>query len=338
MNRERAMKVANAVLYEGYTLYPYRRSAIKNRQRWSFGILYPPHFAEVRAGTERSQMHSECLIRLSGHATLQIQVRFLHLVSREVVRKVNGQVEPVESLVVDGRRIESWDEGIERWLECSLPLTDGAQQSIPFSFSASLVKEPLSDSAGQAVGEIRCRQHEITGTISTSAVRVREKVLKLTIDVRNTSALPGEANDRDSALRGSLLSAHTILSVTEGEFISLLEPPHELNVEVSKCTNVGNFPVLVGDEAEHDMMLCSPIVLYDYPQVAPESAGDFFDGTEMDEMLTLRMMTLTEEEKNEMRAGDDRTRELLKRTEESAREQLMRTHGTIRGMRPADEP
>ena len=63
------------------------------------------------------------------------------------------------------------------------------------------------------------------------------------------------------------------------------------------------------------MLLCSPIILYDYPQIAPESAGDFFDGTEMDEMLTLRVMTLTDEEKDEMRSGDDRVRNLLERTE-----------------------
>ena len=56
------------------------------------------------------------------------------------------------------------------------------------------------------------------------------------------------------------------------------------------------------------MMLCSPIILYDYPKIAPESAGDFFDGTEMDEMLTLRVLTLTDAEKQEMRNGDPRAR------------------------------
>jgi hydrogenase maturation protease len=103
---------------------------------------------------------------------------------------------------------------------------------------------------------------------------------------------------------------------------------------VKCCQNDGNFPVLAGDEKDRDMLLCSPIVLYDYPKIAPESAGDFYDATEMDEMLTLRVMTLTDQEKNEMGEADDRVRNLLRRTEESAREQLMKTHGTIRGMRP----
>ena len=85
------------------------------------------------------------------------------------------------------------------------------------------------------------------------------------------------------------------------------------------------------------MMLCSPIVLYDYPQIAPESAGDFYDATEMDEMLTLRVMTLTEEEKIEMRMAGQHARDLLQRTEATAREQLARTHGVIRNLQPASE-
>ena len=93
----------------------------------------------------------------------------------------------------------------------------------------------------------------------------------------------------------------------------------------------------VGEADERTAMLCSPILLYDYPQVAPESAGDFFDSTEMDEMLTLRVLTLTDEEKAQLRGGDDRVRQMLERTEATAREQLQRTHGAIRSLRPAEE-
>ena len=338
MNRELAMKVANAVLYEGYMLYPYRPSAIKNRQRWSFGILYPPAYGEVVAGTERAQMHSECIVKLTGATVLHIQLRFLHLVAREVSQEMGDNFEPVPSLIVDGKPIESWEEGVERSVEFELALRDGARQSFPFSFPPSNETEPLRDSTGAIVGEIRRQWHEVAGTISIAAAKLSEQVLKLSIDISNTSALPGDAHDRDSALLTSLLSAHTILSITGGEFVSLLDPPEDLRQAVSECKNIGNFPVLVGDEGERDMMLCSPIVLYDYPQIAPESAGDFFDGTEMDEMLTLRVMTLTEEEKDQMRSGNDHVRNLLQRTEASAREQLMRTHGTIRSMKSVNEP
>ena len=83
-----------------------------------------------------------------------------------------------------------------------------------------------------------------------------------------------------------------------------------------------------------DTMLSSPIILYDYPQVAPESPGDFFDGTEIDEMLTLRIMTLTDEEKGAMAAVDERAGALLARTEALARDELLGLHGTVRGLRP----
>jgi len=156
--------------------------------------------------------------------------------------------------------------------------------------------------------------------------------------VVNGSVLPPDAITRDKALLNCMLSAHVILSVEGGEFVSLLDPPAEFRSVVASCRNVGNFPVLVGAEGERDMMLCSPIVLYDYPQIAPESAGDFFDATEMDEMLTLRVITLTDGEKDEMRSGSEQVRGLLQRTEQSAREQLQRTHGTIRSMRTVEDP
>ena len=86
MSRELARKVADAVLYEGYSLYPYRPSALKNRQRWSFGILYPPAYAEVPAGTERCRMHTECLVECGEDAEIEVQLRFLQLAEARTTR------------------------------------------------------------------------------------------------------------------------------------------------------------------------------------------------------------------------------------------------------------
>ena len=77
-------------------------------------------------------------------------------------------------------------------------------------------------------------------------------------------------------------------------------------------------------------MLSSPIILYDYPQIAPESAGDLYDGTEIDEILTLRIMTLTDEEKREMRSVDERARQILERTEKLSTHEMMKLHGALR--------
>jgi hydrogenase maturation protease len=135
----------------------------------------------------------------------------------------------------------------------------------------------------------------------------------------------------------SLLSTHTILTVRDGEFVSLLDPPEALRDAVAGCHNVGTWPVLVGEEGERDCMLSSPIILYDYPEIAPESPGDLFDGTEIDEILTLRIMTLTEEEKHAMRGVDERARQILERTETLPAEQLMKMHGAMRSLRSTEK-
>jgi hypothetical protein len=326
MNRELAQKIADAVLYEGYMLYPYRPSAIKNRQRWCFGILYPPAYHEVSAGTERSYMHSECLLQIVGEAILNVQLRFLHLLTRQVAETL-GDDDP----------INSWDEGVERSVEFEMPLVYGTPRRVEFSFPGSYQTESSRDASGQVVGSISRTQHELTGFISVQSETLRQDLLKLSIDVANSTLSLSGTLERNAALLRSLVSAHTLLTATGARFVSLLDPPEDCREAANACSNIGNFPVLVGAQGERDMLLCSPILLYDYPQVAPESAGDFYDATEMDEMLTLRVSTLTEQEKDEIRSADDHVRNLLQRTEASAREHLMRTHGTIRSLRPASE-
>ncbi len=118
------------------------------------------------------------------------------------------------------------------------------------------------------------------------------------------------------------------------QFLSMIDPPEPWRAIAAKCRNLGTWPVLVGEPGSRDTMLSAPIILYDYPQVAPESPGDLFDATEIDEILTLRILTLTEDEKRVMSAVDDRARALLERTESLATEQLLALHGTIRGLRP----
>jgi hydrogenase maturation protease len=115
----------------------------------------------------------------------------------------------------------------------------------------------------------------------------------------------------------------------------LLDPPEEFREAAAGCQNIGAWPVLVGSSGERDTMLASPIILYDYPQIAPESAGDMFDGTEIDEILTLRIMLLTDQEKREMCEVDERARQILQRTELLPPEQLWKMHGAVRGLRPA---
>jgi hypothetical protein len=144
----------------------------------------------------------------------------------------------------------------------------------------------------------------------SGAVDVSVDGARLTVTIRNTTEwVPG---DRDDALRHALCSTHTLL--VGGRFVSA--------TEASGCANVGTWPVLVGDDA----MLSSPIILEDHPRIAPESPGDLFDGGEIDGLLALNILALTDEEKAEMQA-DPRTRAILERTESLTEEQLWTLSG-----------
>ncbi len=132
-----------------------------------------------------------------------------------------------------------------------------------------------------------------------------------------------------------MLSTHTIVTVRGGAFVSLIDPPETYREAAAACRNVGTWPVLTGAEGARDTMLSSPIILYDYPQVAPESPGDWFDAAEIDELLALRTLTLSDAEKAEIREGDERARAVLERAEALPTEQLMKLHGAVRGLRPA---
>jgi hydrogenase maturation protease len=167
---------------------------------------------------------------------------------------------------------------------------------------------------------------------------LQNSLFKATVRIRNCTPFDPPANvSREQALMFSLASAHTILGVEGGEFISLLDPPAGYQDQATGCENVGTWPVLAGDEGSSQVMLSSPIILYDHPQIAPESAGNLFDGTEIDEILLLRIMTLTEDEKREIRQCDDHVRGVLERTENMPQEQFLKLHGVLRGVQPLKE-
>ena len=384
MNLHLVEKIADAVLYEGYILYPYRPSAVKNQQRWNFGALCPEAYSLAQGGTEAWTMQTECLVNGSERTTLDVKVRFLHLLTREVGvpiadcglriadcgdKEIQSSVSDsdfnvVASLEVNGRLFQTWQEAAER--EVSLPslnLNEMVAQThrLTFKFASSREIEPLRDeSGGQVVGLVVRRQESIEGAIelriADCGLRIEElnsssesnnrKLFKLTARILNLTSFENAEQvgnqirnppSRDEALMRSLVSTHTILSVRDGELVSLLDPPEAFREAAAGCSNVGTYPVLAGDEGERDCMLSSPIILYDYPRIAPESAGELFDGTEIDEILTLRIMTLTDAEKHEMRGADDRARQILERTEMLPAEQLMKMHGAMRSVPPRRE-
>jgi hypothetical protein len=346
MNRALVDQIVESVLYEGYMLYPYRPS-VKNRQRWTFGGIFPRVFAETHATGDSWTMQTECLVRGSAASTIQVVIRFLHLLDRIVRQLVEpldedpGGDEPasrrVERLELPDRCLQSWQEAEERSLSLETLTVEsllGQPLASEFRFSARRQVDPVWHD-GKIVALVVREQEPLVVTTELSACEASPGLFTMRLCIANQTPLEDAARkDREQAQKRSLVSTHSILEVQGGAFVSLIDPPHDCQAAAKACRNIGAWPVLVGEECRHDTMLCSPIILYDYPQVAPESPGNLFDGTEIDEILTLRVLTLTDEEKQAAAAVDERTRALLARTESLARDQLMRLHGTIRGLRP----
>ncbi len=347
MNAALVDGIVKAVLYEGYMLYPYRPSAVKNRQRFNFGVVYPCAYSEAQGGTDAWTMRTECLVEGDVATQATVQIRFLRLVTRSIGKlrvpscpqsaETESNVEKVQRLDIDGKVFEPWQEAAEEVIEVAeFNVSALARQSTqwPFRLSATLEKEVIRDESGSNVGIILREKKNVSGMIELAATQLGENVSKLTVRISNTSRLEGpESLRREEALAQSLVSAHTVLEVRGGEFVSLIDPPEMYRDFASACQNVGTWPVLVGDADQRDTMLSSPIILYDYPQIAPESPGDLFDGAEIDEILSLRIMTMTEEEKREMRQSDQRARQILERTETLPEEQFIKLHGALRGLR-----
>ncbi|HTR66018.1 MAG TPA: hypothetical protein VMH85_09605 [Terriglobales bacterium] len=351
MNLTMVGQIARAVLYEGYMLYPYRPSSVKNQQRWNFGVLCPRSYSEAQNGTEAWRMRTECLVEGSSLSGLEIRVRFLQLTARSVgeltmplTDLLPGEVpefRTVESLTIEGRTYQPWQEAMEREIilpVCNVEALAGGSITQGFAFPAERHYEPLRQSGGQVVGVLVRDRSSLSGEVEVAGKRQGDGLYKVSVHIRNTTSFGrGTPAIRDEALLQSTISTHTILGVQDGSFVSLLAPPEEMTALASSCKNVGTWPVLVGGEGQRDTMLSSPIILYDYPQIAPESAGDLFDGTEIDEILSLRIMTLTDEEKREMSQSDERARQMLERTEAMPAEQFMKLHGVLRGLRPLKE-
>ena len=317
-----AEQVANAVLYEGYLLYPYRPSALKNRHRWTFGCLFSPDYCRAQGGTEASGTRTECLVLADAHASLAVKVRFLHLRSGPPLTLPSppggeGRVRG------DG----TWQDAVEREVVAgphSLEALAGRAHRHPFAFAAE---------AGAAWD-----QRAIEGEVELSAECLGDGVFRVSSCVANVTSLAEVPAGRDAGLLTALVSCHSILGVEDGEFVPLLDPPETLREAAARCRNVGTWPVPASGPGRRDLLLSSPIILPDHPRVAAESPGDLFDATEIDELLTLRIMTLTEEEKREVRAADGRARALLERTEALAADQLRGLHGarsdSSLGLRP----
>lgn len=277
--------VSDAVLYEGYLLYPYDPGSLKNRYRSLFGTLFPEEYCRTHRSGDMSTMRLECIAAAGGGAgsSLSVRLRFLQL----------GE---------DGGAVRDVCPG-----EVSLESLAQAPVRSAFAFS------PVS-------GELRIE-----------ALAAGAGTMRVAVEVANLTPLPAASErGREEAARFALASPHLVLSLTGASFVSAIDPPENHRAAVASCRSQGTWPALLGPPGSSDTLLAAPIILPDHPEIAPESPGDFFDGTEVDELLTLRILTLTDDEKERITRADGRARELLERTELLGLERLASLHGAIR--------
>ncbi|MFE1328441.1 hypothetical protein ACFW7K_30030 [Streptomyces sp. NPDC058735] len=338
----RMSAVADAVLYEGYLLYPYRRSSAKNRVRWQFGVLFPRDWVEadgpvvpgVSGSADSWYQRTECLLRIRrpDDARVRVRVRYLQMQRKQVE---GAGHRPVASLRTDdGAEHLTFDEAVPCDGEVEVPLDELLRggRTVPVGAAAGTDIEPLPG----GVGRIVRHREDVRAETTVSAERLTDDLCRLRVRTVNTGPAPRPDAPRDDALSRALLATHTLLGGEGVEFVSLVDPPAELAGHARSCRNAFTFPVLGGPAGEPGhVMLSAPIILPDHPQVAPESPGDLHDAAEIDEILTLRTMLLTDEEKREARATDPRAAAILDRVDTMPREVFERLHGAVRSLAPA---
>jgi hypothetical protein len=317
---DRARTIADAVLYEGYLLYPYRSTSSKNQSRWQFGVLGPAGAAEAGLG-EDDTLAAQFVV--DGDGELVLIVRFLQLQHRRAEREVaEGRFERVDEFTSGSQTWVTWDEAVER--ELSFGPFDLAELDTTHTLPVEVPEG--TDVENVDGGRLIRTRAAITGVLEVST-ESDDGLRRVNLRVRNTGPV---VSDKDSAIATSLIGTHVIAEVVGAEFVSLLEPPEAAEAAVGRCHQHRCFPVLAGKPGERDLLLVSPIILYDHPEIAEQSEGSLYDSTEIDEILTLRVMTMTDEEKAQARATDPLAAKIIDRCDSMSPESLQQLHGVLR--------
>ncbi|OBK40106.1 hypothetical protein A5658_23625 [Mycobacterium sp. 1245111.1] len=320
---DRARAVADAVLYEGYLLYPYRATSSRNQSRWQWGVLSPAGAAEAGIGEEDS-IATQFLVDRAQAITLV--VRFLQLQHRRVERNDGGGCfEPVDELVAPSGSWLTWDEAVE----CERSFGPFALDPSTQSWTLELAAAAATDLEPVEGGRLVRIRREVSATLTVD-VEPDGMLHRVAVRVANTGA---PAASKDDAISRSLIGTHVIAEAVGGQFVSLLEPPAPAADAVSRCSQHRCFPVLAGPPGAGNLLLISPIILYDHPEVAEQSETALYDCTEIDEILTLRVMTMTDQEKAQARATDPLAAQIIDRCDSMSPDAMSRLHGALRDPR-----
>jgi hypothetical protein len=297
-------ELVDSLLAEGYALYPYTPESTKNSTPTPFGIVYPPDYAANQPAAF-DHLQVECVLVAPPAARVEATLRYL---------------------VASGQR----HEAAERRLELPAATLDALAGD---GVTAELDGDPVGGRVRLTARPLAARADGQDG--ENSGENGGETLWRLRLRVDNTTPpeTPGEPGgrpglDRGSALRRSLLSTHAVLRVSAGRFVSPLERDGAPGAAVAGCANVNTWPVLASPD--DDAVVAAAIVLPDHPRIAPESRGDLFDGTEIEEALLLHVHALSDAERRAIEAQDPWVREMIARAASTTPEDVMALHGEFR--------
>ena len=295
------------MLYEGYVLWPYRRSAAKNAKRWTFGGVFPPRHNAAHPD-DRAAIQAQCLVEGDD--------------ARSTSASGSSTSSGATCSTPAGCASTSWSPPARAcWRGTRRPSASSGRGAIEIPAGTDV--EPLAGGARRVVRSWRGARGRRRGRDGGAA----RGLSRVTVRVENTTPWPG--GDRDDALRSTLLDARRPPR-RRGAFVSLTDPPAELADAAAACVNDGVWPVLVGAAASATRCSrrrsSSRTTLGSRPR-APATSST---AGEIDRLLILNMLSLTPDEQDEMRASDPRTREILERCRGLGPDELLPLHGVIR--------
>ena len=322
--------LTKTVLYEGYSIFPYHRSAIKNQKPIPFGVIYPGDYHACNQYAP-SLMQTECIVTGKKDLSINIKVRFLHLIKTEIYHQDNKDEREKENTINELSH-EGW-QTIERtitsgdWLIANLL---NSKQSFTIDFDSIEETKYSSNDSDLLTSKQINSVEKINGAMTLEAFTIEDKpsVFRLRVTVINNSFMNDtEKISQYEAFRQSFISTNTILKVINGEFVSEQNPPENFKSLISKNKNIGTWPILI--EESNTTMLSSPIILYDYPKINAQSKLDMFDSLEIEEMLILHLSAMSEEEKNHLAKSDEKMKAMLEKARQVTPEELLNLHGVM---------
>lgn len=271
----RARHAADAILYDGR-----RRVGVLTPRDWAQANL--PLDTGVAGTVESWFARTEVVAESAPGTVITVRLRFLQPQRRTVERYVDGTgFVPAARVVVDDREVSAGEEFVRHERDLTVPLDAARSGPVEAAYDAAGVTEleVLRDATGVVHGRVRRTCRPLSARMEVAAVDTGLVVPMVRLRVVVENVTPGAAADAEPAIAAehSMVATHCFLALSDGGFVSSLDPPPFAADAVAECTNMHAFPVLAGDGGRDDLVLSAPVLLSDYPHDSPQTYGDELD-------------------------------------------------------------